>query len=210
MESKGRLKGVQVEYKTLKRLFTFEVDTCTDEETERLMECGDLRITACKWTKPKSRDANSYFWVLVGKIAKKTPNVNDTIVHDKYLSQNRFYVLDGGVQSYVITTETPSEYGIIKHWNVDEQNFNYWIFSNMGVPLTKPDGTPLIDKRTGEQLISRIYWRIKGIHEMDSRELSKVIEDVVFDANELGISTLPPKETERLLERWKPCEKIKQ
>ena len=204
MESKGRVRAVSIDYYTQKRIMTFEIDDCPAEEIDRLIKCEDLRITAKRWTDKRSNNANKYFWKLVGLIAEKQ-HLNDVVVHDKYLSQNKVFILDeNGVMKYKITEEEPSEYGIIKWWNREESNFNYAFFSNSGVPLRKPDGSLILNKRTNEPIMSYIYWRIKGTHEMDSKELSRVIEDVVFEANSLGIQTLPPEEAERLLEKWEP------
>jgi hypothetical protein len=46
------------------------------------------------------------------------------------------------------------------------------------------------------------YKILKGSSEMDSREMSILIDGVVSEAKELGIETLPPAEVERMKQEW--------
>jgi hypothetical protein len=200
MECKGRLIDVSADYKTLKRRLTFEVDNCSDESLNALIDQKNLKITAVQYNeKKRSLSANSYFWVLLDKIKKAQRDTNDIMLHDKYLSEHRAYVYDeSGTFVWKVSPEKANEFGLLKERAVDG-HYIYWVDSEMIVGLSKPDGSPLINKRTGEQQIGHVYWRIKGTHEMNTTEMSRLLDDVVTDAKALGIETIPPEELERLL-----------
>ena len=55
----------------------------TDDDIRQNLEAldGDLRLTAQKWREKRSKDANAYFFVLVGKIAQRL-NLSVTECHN--------------------------------------------------------------------------------------------------------------------------------
>ena len=46
------------------------------------------------------------------------------------------------------------------------------------------------------------YMKIKGTSDYDSAEMAKFIDNVVGEAKELGIETLPPEELQRMKDDW--------
>ena len=69
MESKGKLIGATVDFKTHKRLLTFEVDNVSDDELNRLFGVDTLDIKAVRHTEKRSNEANAYHWKLCGLLA---------------------------------------------------------------------------------------------------------------------------------------------
>lgn len=210
MKTTGKLRDISIDYSTGKRLLTFIVDHVGDDEVNRLSECEKIRITAVKYRKKRSLDANSYFWVLINKITEVQRYISDMYLHDKFLSENRAYILDEqGALVWDVTSEEPDQFGLVKR-KTGDGHFAYWIDSGMVVNLEFQNGInkgkKLVDKRTGEPTQGHVMWRIKGTHEMDSKEMSKIIDSVVFEAKELGIETMPPAEIERMLSEWQPKE----
>ena len=206
MNTTGRIANITTDYQTGKRLLTFSVDSVPDDELDRLAKAEKLRVSAVKYYDKRSLDANGYFYKLINLIAQKQKYTSDAYLHDKFLSENRAYVYDeSGMYCYLMTNETPNDFGMIKHRKPDK-NYEYWIDSGMVVCPTFADGNkkgqPLTNKATGEAEMLHIFWRIKGTHEMDSKEMSRIIDSVVYEAKELGIETMPPKELERLLAEW--------
>ena len=55
----------------------------------------------------------------------------------------------------------------------------------------------------GKPKESKIFWHIKGSHQMDSKEMSRLIDCTVEEAKALGIETMTPAELERMIKAWK-------
>lgn len=149
--------------------------------------------------KSRSLDSNNYFYLLVNKIAKKQ-RISDVEVHDKFLSENieYFYNDDGGMD-WKVSPQTPNAYGLIK-----EQvngNFEYYKDSGMTVTLQKGTGDK-VKYKDGKEVVGRVFWHIKGSRQMDSKSMSRLISSVVFEAEQLGISTMTPAEIAHMNELW--------
>ena len=43
---------------------------------------------------------------------------------------------------------------------------------------------------------------MRGSHTYDTKEMSRLIDGAVFEAQALGIETLPPDELERMKQQW--------
>lgn len=61
---------------------------------------------------------------------------------------------------------------------------------------------------TGERELIRGEWKyeymaIKGSHEYDTAEMSRLIAGVVYEAQEMDIETLPPDEIVRMVAAWR-------
>lgn len=150
--------------------------------------------------KLRSLSANSYFYVLCNKIAIKQ-RISDIEVHDKFLSENRYYYEnEGGGIDWKVSPVTPNAYGLIKE-KVGKY-YEYYVDSGMIVKLEKTQTGDKVKYKDGELVEGRVYWHIKGTHEMTSKELGRVIDSVIFEANQLGIETITPAEKERLLAMW--------
>lgn len=177
----------------------------TDEIIRYIME-EKLRNPDVVWDvkehkehKSRSLDSNSFFWLLVNKIAIKQ-RISDTEVHDKFLSENVAYFKndDGGIDWKVAPTE-PNAFGLIK-----EQvngNYEYYKDSGMVVTLQKEQGDT-VKYHDGHEVQGRVYWHIKGTRQMDSKEMSRIISSVVFEAEALGINTLTPAEQAHMIALW--------
>lgn len=139
----------------------------------------------------RSLDANSYFWVLVNEIAKKE-RLSDREVHDKILSENiAFYKNAEGGIDWKVSPEKPNRFGLLVEEVKDD--YSYYLDSKMKVKLTKDDGKPVVDKEK-HLVTGRVYWHIKGTHQMDSKEMQRVLDSTVFEAQQLGIETMTPDE----------------
>ena len=174
-------------------LITLEVDE-TPTEYDALKD-KDLRIEIKEYKKRRSLNANAYFYVLVNKIAEAL-NVSDTEVHDRLLADNISYVYKNGVIDWAVQDWKPDGNRLVR---IDR---DYWLDSHMEVTLAKPDGSFYMTN--GKPRTSKIFWHIKGSHQMDTKEMSRLIESTVTEAKGLGIETLTPAELERMVEKWRP------
>lgn len=166
---------------------------------EQQREKPDAEWELSEKKQKRSLDSNNYFYLLVNKIAKKQ-NISDVEVHDKFLSENIDYFVneDGGIDWKVSPVE-PNAYGLIK-----EQvngNFEYYKDSGMTVTLQKGTGDK-VKYKDGKEVVGRVFWHIKGSRQMDSKSMSRLISSVVFEAEQLGISTMTPAEIAHMNELW--------
>lgn len=208
METRGKLISATKDFRSHKPRLTFEVENCTDESANELAAAEILNIRVTKFRRKRSLDANAYFWKLINLISEKQPNTSDEFLHDKFLSENKAYLYDDdGAFRWKVSTDEPNELGLYKERSAYSGQYIYWIDSDMRVELyneedEEDEKKPLIDKKTGEPVKGKVFWRIKGTHEMDSKEMSKIIDSVVLEAKSLGIEVLPPAEIERMMEMW--------
>ena len=186
------------DYKENKWLLTFETEASPviyDDTKDK-----EIVLDISAYSEKRGLTANSYFWVLVNKIAKKTGQT-DTDVHDELLKDNISFIMKDGVIDYFITDEEPGKYGMIKKQG--KTGYEYYITRGDKVLLSKPDGSYYIAP-DGKPKTTNIYWHIKGTHQMNKEEMSMIIDDTVNEAKELGIETMTPKEIERLKSLWNP------
>ena len=70
MEFTGKIKSISNDYVTNETTITFSVNEKSAlNEYEKLKDCEKLKVTAAKYRKKRSLDANAYLWVLLQKMA---------------------------------------------------------------------------------------------------------------------------------------------
>lgn len=156
-------------------------------------------ISEHKEKKKRSLESNSYFWILVNKIAEHQ-KISDTEVHDRFLSENICYFYnEEGAFDWKTSPRIPNKYGLIRE--LAAEGYNYWLFAGYKVKLQKEDGTVCKDPQ-GNEITSNVYWHIKGSHQMDTRQMGRLIESVVYEAKNLGIETATPEQIEEMQRLW--------
>lgn len=191
MKTNGKLKSIDISYPSRKAVVSFEV-TASPEDIEQYREM-DLDISFDKHKVNKSEDQRKYFYKLVNLIAQKM-RLPDTEVHDKLISENIAYHVKDGALDWTANDWKPNQYGIVR---VDD---SYYLDSRMEVKLQKEDGSILT--KDGKPKMARIFWHIKGVAQMDMQEMSRLIDNAVAQAKELGIPTETPEELRMMKERW--------
>ena len=172
------MKGVARDFATNKWNLVFEIDgslPAVDNLSGR-----DLRITAKLWKEKRSLNANAYFHVLVGKIAEAI-GASATEVKNQIIA-------DFG-QLEIDEDGTPSQIMILDsvQWESVE-----WLH-------LKPTTNVLtIDGKT-----YRVYHIMRGTHTYDTSEMSRVIDETVRLAQDVGVETLTPSELEAMKQAWK-------
>lgn len=134
----------------------------------------ELAIEVKKYRQKRSLDANGYMWVLCSEIAKKLGTSKDEVYEEMIQRYSEFDRReDGGYVTVTMLSIIPIE-RLGGHWRkIDEKGK----FS--------------------------VYMRLVGSSEMDTEQMSRLIDGVVSEAKELGIETLTPDEIRRLEEQWK-------
>lgn len=171
MESRARISpgGISRGFTDNKVHVTLELDYCNEEELKELQNT-DLRVRMVRWRDKRSLDQNSYFWVLVGKIARELGSTSEEIHADL-------------IQRYPIAwTNDEGSPGIVT------LNKKYDV-SILGGYWKKTDrGNDTFD----------VYLKLKGTSDMDTKEMSWFLDRTVEEAKDLGIETLTPEELQRM------------
>lgn len=133
-----------------------------------------------KRRKKRSLDSNAYLWVLCDKIAKELNSTSEEIYQDI-------------VQRYGVSEIIPIKAEACK---VFMQKWCSQGLGNIADDLGACRNTP------GYRNI-KIYF---GSSTYDSKEMSVLIDGIVYEAKELGIETMTPEEIERLKVNWRSNE----
>ncbi len=129
--------------------------------------------------KKRSLNANAYFHVLATKIAE-TSNTSMTRVKNVLLA-------DYGQLEY-INGELVT---VIMKDCIDVNNIEY-------LHLKATTST-----REFKGVLYRTYLSVRGSHTYNTKEMARLIEGAVTEANSLGVETLTPSELQRMLSAWK-------
>ena len=178
METKCIMTTVTRDFPKGRSLVTFDMPLMS-EETEAALRGGDLRVTAVRWRKKRSLDANAYYWVLLTQVAEAL-HISKTEAHNQMLSDYGQLDMDSGqVISVMIKDEVDWRKVTSLHLRPTVQ---------------------VVENSKGT--LFRCFYVVRGSHTYDTAEMSHLINGLVSEAKEMGIETASPKELERMLELW--------
>lgn len=182
MEFTGKLIGFSHDIVTGAMNITFTVNERKSifDNLDEIKTAEKLNIKAVKHRKKRSLDANAYYWVILTKLAEKL-NISKTELHNRLLQDYGQIEKDDSGQSIIFSIK--SEIDISRRYDI----------------YAKPIGTGTVN---GKEFTH--YVLLKGSHTYDSREMSVLINGLIYEAKLQGIETLPPDELERMLKAWQP------
>lgn len=140
---------------------------------------GKERLTAAiAWYREsRSLNANAYFHVLVDKIAEKMKLGADEVKVKMVLEYGTMATESG----------EPVIVALPKSANISD----YWTYAKWIADFTAKNGKPYSQ-----------YVFYKHTHTLDKNEMARLIDGVVYEAQELGIETRTPDELASLIENW--------
>ena len=177
MEVTGKIIDIGIDYRTKKAKVTLEIDQRCMDGLEEMSMFEKLRIKIVRFFKQRSLDANSYFWLLCGKLADKLGQRKEDIY--------RHLIREIGDNYEVLPIHKDCVETFIRNW---EHGRIGWVCEKMG-DSKLPDYEKVI-----------AYY---GSSVYDSRQMSRLIDLIVEDCKEQGIETETPKEIARMKEDWK-------
>jgi len=136
----------------------------------------ELEIDLREYRPKRSKQANAYLWVLVGKLA-------DKLRADKHMVYLTMLERYGQREPDLIS--------------VIEQGYETVYRALDGHCTVVGEGT--VNGKTFKHLAI-----LKGSSKYNSREMSILIDGVISECKELGIETLPPWEVAAICKEWKP------
>ena len=137
-----------------------------------------LTVTAKKYRKKRSLDANAYSWVLLDKMAKALGSTSEE-VYEEMLRRYGYPLYDEDEKPVIISLKAGTD------------------ISALDIHLK------LIGEGHVQDKLFKHYKVIRGQSTYDTKGMSTFIDGIVSEAKELGIETLTPDELERIKAAWK-------
>jgi hypothetical protein len=179
MEVTGTLQnvGYSLDGKMVVTLLVNEKNA-VQNEYQKLMEKDKLAITIAPYIKKRSLSANSYAWVLMGKIAEA---LNQDVNEVYHIMLMRYGQPEKNEDGGALIISIQSDAQLPEHLYIH----------------SAPIGESELNGKTFTH-----YRVIKGSSEYNSKEMYVLIEGIVSEAKELGIEILTPQELSGMCERW--------
>ena len=179
-ELSGRISNIALSYATGKPLLTLEVNedkVALQNMYEELKTADKLTVKIAKYKNKRSLDANAYFHLLVNKIAAKM-NLSDDEVKRNL------------VKSYgtLARDENGDLIGAMLPAGVDVDRF---------YPYTRNYKT---EYRDGKEFHCYLFY--ERTRDLDTAQMSRLIEGTVQEAKNLGIEVKSQEEIDSLLGAW--------
>ena len=149
------------------------------QESYDALKDTDINVEIKKWRKPRSRDANAYFHVLVNKIAEAQSLGDDEV--------KRSLVVEYGA---LAKDEDGNTLGAMLPVTADMDDFYpyYRLYKTMTLE--------------GREYNCDLFY--KRTHPMDTKEMARLIDGAIYVAKGLGIDTDTPEQIARYKEEWQP------
>lgn len=164
-------------YDATRGIISLNIGAVSPDEVQKWAEQKYLDVEIDVPGKKRSLSSNSYFHVLVSKIADAL-HTSDVEVKNRLIREYGAYMyVDGKIPTYAIKEELVEQ--MLKMDGI------HWIVA---------DAVPVEDGRIAMALK-------RGSHTYNSKEMSRLIEGTVEEAKTLGIEVLPPNEIKRMIEQ---------
>lgn len=176
MRFTGQVSDVSIDFKSGKPKITFIMNERTAlTELDEIKDLDKLSVEAKKYRQKRSLDANAYCWVLINKLAEK--------LNLKPIEVYRKAIYEIGVREVIpVKNEAVDRYKEV--W---QNNGLGWLCET--VP-SKLNGYTNV-----------IAWYGSSVY--DSKEMSRLVDNIVDECKLQNIETLTPAELERLKEAWR-------
>lgn len=170
MKAKAKLIASYQLPGTHRGVVQFEVDNIRDF-TDCELNDTDVWLAISKYRKKRTMNMNAYFWVLVGELAKVLRTTPEEL-HTEIVNNHRILWLDDDGEPLQIVLKSEVDPSVTKM---------YWALYR-----TSSDGK------------WKSWLRIKGTSDMDTQEMSIVLDDLIEECKAQGIETATPDELERI------------
>ena len=173
----GIINDISIDFNTRKPKISLLLDTNELSIVEELKNENKLNIELKKYRKPRSLDANKYFWKLLQEVC----DYKDIYTIEEYKRRVK-------------------ELGIFKQFKIMTQDVKTFekIWTDRGIAwfCEIVDTTYIGD--TEFKIINAYY----GSSSYNSKQMSRLIDNLVQDCKAVGIETKPQAEIDSLLKQW--------
>lgn len=162
-----------------------------DDDMRTLYQLKELQgkkavISAEQWHDKRSNQANRYLWVLCDKIAKAINSTKD-IVYELMLQDAGVFV------DYEIPRDALDVFA--KNWRMVQELYSF---------ETESREAQVVDAelvyRSPTEMVGIRCWR--GSHTYDKKEMGHLLNEVIYQAKDLGIETATPDELAHMVSMW--------
>lgn len=180
MECRGKITAIAQDFETKGILVTLSLSDAPVQALQALKGTGELAVSLKRYRKKRSRDANAYFHLLVGKLAD---SLRISKIRCKNIMIGRYGQMDFiDGQPVMVNTNIPVPDML------EQENLHC---------------VPCGGKTEENGPYTYSYYVYRGSHTYNTEEMSILIDGVVQEAREQGIETATPDEIERLKSLWK-------
>jgi len=172
---KGRLVDLSFGLNHKQRV-TIELDGDFRRNFDELKDF-DVNVEIKKYRKKRSLDANAYFHVLVNKIAEAQ-----------------------GLGEEEVKKNLVVEYGTLAR-DKDGEVIVFKLPDSVNVDVIYPY-TKVFDVRQENGKTFACYLVYERTRDLDTKQMARLIDGTIYEAQNLGIETLPPVELARLKSLW--------
>ena len=185
MEGKGTLKAASKDLASGKLQVVFELESDLSGQLEGI-QGKPLRISAKRWREKRSLDANAYYWVLIGKLARVLQLSNPEL-HNLMLCRYGQPEVFEGKPVYMTIPDT--EAAEKKVANATDYHLQ-----------------PTSQVREGNDgIMYRTYKLLRGSHTFNTEEMARLIDGLIEGCKDAGIpdaEIATPDEKRLLKERY--------
>lgn len=177
METTGTLEEINIDYKTNKPKISFLINDRSKLPSIEELKGIKLKIIAKKDIKERSSNANKYFWKLLQELCELA-EINTIKEYKRRVK----------------------ELGIFRRFRIEKDNVNTFekMWSTQGIAWFSEIFDTEIIGNIEFKIINAYY----GSSSFNSKQMSRLINDLVEDCKIYGIETKTPAEIESLLESW--------
>ena len=178
MQTTGIITDTAIDLNTSKLKISLVLDTNNKDDVLKLKNENKLNIDLKKYREKRKLDSNSYCWVLCEKIAQEMSK-DGTIVSKEDIYKD-------AVQNF----------GVFIPFIVEEKAFEkfkeVWEKQGLGYQVQETS-------RKNKCVRVNCYY---GSSSYDTKEMSRLVDSLVQEAQVLGIETRPQEEIESMLKEW--------
>jgi len=173
---KARISDLSIDLTTRKQRLTLEL--CGDFRRQYDdLQGKDLELTLKPYRERRSLNANAYLWKLIGDLAESM-NLPPVEVYRNAIKRVGIY------KDFCDLSEKDAK-----------TLQTAWGMLGLGWVCEQLDYA-----ENGENVTIRCYY---GSSVYNTKQMARLIDDVVSDCKEMGIETKPPEEIDRLVSLWK-------
>lgn len=187
MECTGNLQTISKDWQTDKVIMTFAInENMSNEDIEEIRSIEKLKLVIDKWKKKRSLDANSYYWTLLTKLARKLDTSNSEL-HNQLLADYGYPEMIGDKLVRIPIPDT------------DEAE-------KMVAKSTTYHLKPTTQVVVGNDMVTyRTYIMMRGSSTYNSEEMSRLIGGLIYDCKSAKMTDsdiATPEEKRILKERY--------
>ena len=177
MEATGTLEEIDLDYKTNKAKISFLINEKSKLTTIEELRGIKLKIIAKKDIKKRSINANNYFW----KVLQELCELAEIDTKEEYKRRIK-------------------ELGIFRRFKIEKENVKTFekIWTSQGIAWF----CEIADTEIIENIEFKIINAYYGSSSFNSKQMSRLIKDLVEDCKIYGIETKTQLEIKSLLENW--------